>query len=277
MNDIPPGTAPSQAPAPPAGRHWIAFTAVGCLLALVLVGAGAIVLFATRAVERTAREELAMEPASSVEAVSERSIAATAEPAAVQEGSAAALQAGLDEELAASLEEPASGSDDPAAPAPGPTARTRRPTDAAGPSPVPAERTARQTDAGSSASGRRTSSKVSPKGGAGTAVDATEPGGPADGEPVRVGGDVTAPERVSGPQPVYTREAREARIQGVVIVEAVVDREGRVGSVRVLKSLPMGLDEAAVEAVRQWRFRPATRSGEPVPVYYVLTVNFRLE
>jgi protein TonB len=66
-------------------------------------------------------------------------------------------------------------------------------------------------------------------------------------------------------------------MQGTVIVEAIIDQQGQVTSVRVLKSLPMGLDNAAAEAVKKWRFRPAELNGKPVTVYFVLTVNFTLQ
>lgn len=95
--------------------------------------------------------------------------------------------------------------------------------------------------------------------------------------PIRVGGDVTRPTRVSGPNPQYTEIARKARIQGVVIVEAIIDKQGNVTNVKVLKPLPMGLDQAAVDAVKRWKFEPATLNGKPVDVYYNLTVNFRLQ
>jgi len=95
--------------------------------------------------------------------------------------------------------------------------------------------------------------------------------------PIPVGGDVERPIKISGPTPQYTEVARRARIQGVVIVEAIIDKSGRVTDVRVLKALPMGLDQAAVDAVRQWRFEPATLNGKPVDVFYSLTVNFRLQ
>jgi TonB family protein len=95
--------------------------------------------------------------------------------------------------------------------------------------------------------------------------------------PVRPGGDVTRPVKISGPNPQYTEIARKARIQGVVIVEAIIDKQGDVVDVQVLKPLPMGLDQAAVEAIRQWKFEPATLEGKPVDVYYNLTVNFRLK
>jgi TonB family protein len=62
-----------------------------------------------------------------------------------------------------------------------------------------------------------------------------------------------------------------------VILEAIIDRDGSVRDVRVLKPLPNGLDQAAMDAVRQWRFKPGTHNGEPVAVFYNLTVNFRLQ
>jgi len=101
---------------------------------------------------------------------------------------------------------------------------------------------------------------------------AVEPDGP-----ILVGGDVKPPERVFAPQPAYTEIARRARIQGVVIVQAIIDKAGNVTNVKVLKGLPMGLEEAAVDAMKQWKFKPATLNGRPVTVYYNLTVNFKLQ
>lgn len=95
--------------------------------------------------------------------------------------------------------------------------------------------------------------------------------------PVRVGGNVKAPIAVKRVDPVYTEVARRSRTQGIVIIEAVIDRQGNVTEARVLKPLPFGLDIAALQAVRQWKFQPGTLNGQPVPVYYNLTVNFRIE
>ncbi len=95
--------------------------------------------------------------------------------------------------------------------------------------------------------------------------------------PIHVGGDVKAPVKVNAPQPQYTEIARKARIQGVVIVQAIIDKGGNVTNVKVLKGLPMGLSEEAVKAIKQWSFKPATLNGKPVDVYYNLTVNFRLQ
>ncbi len=106
------------------------------------------------------------------------------------------------------------------------------------------------------------------------------PEGPPPDEPegpIMVGGDVKAPVREYDPPPQYTEIARKARIQGVVIVQAIVTKEGHVQDVKVLKGLPMGLDNAAAEAVKKWKFKPATLNGKPVDVYYNLTVNFTLQ
>lgn len=103
-----------------------------------------------------------------------------------------------------------------------------------------------------------------------------ELGGQGD-SPVRVGGNVKAPTIISRKDPEYTEIARKARISGIVIIEAVIDRQGNVTEARVLKPLPMGLDQQALAAIRQWKFRPGTLNGQPVAVYYNLTVNFRLE
>ena len=107
------------------------------------------------------------------------------------------------------------------------------------------------------------------------------PEGPPPSEPsgpIHVGGDMNPPVKINAPQPQYTEIARKARIQGVVIVQAIIDKEGNVTSVKLLKGLPMGLDTAAVDAIKRWRFKPATLAdGRPVAVYYTLTVNFQLQ
>jgi TonB family protein len=95
--------------------------------------------------------------------------------------------------------------------------------------------------------------------------------------PHRVGDNVTRPEKISGAVPVYTEIARKARVQGVVIVEAIIDEQGDVTNTNILKGLPLGLDQAAVEAVKTWKFKPAMLEGRPVKVYYTLTVNFKVE
>jgi TonB family protein len=99
----------------------------------------------------------------------------------------------------------------------------------------------------------------------------------AAGPPYRVGGDVSRPELISSTKPVYTELARKSRVSGTVIVEAVIDEQGDITDARVLKGLPMGLDQAALDAIKTWKFKPATREGHPVSVYYVLTVNFQVD
>ena len=107
------------------------------------------------------------------------------------------------------------------------------------------------------------------------------PEGPPPSEPtgpIHVGGDMNPPEKINAPQPQYTEIARKARIQGVVIVQAIIDKTGAVTSVKLLKGLPMGLDQAALDAIKRWKFKPATLAdGRPVAVYYTLTVNFQLQ
>jgi protein TonB len=75
---------------------------------------------------------------------------------------------------------------------------------------------------------------------------------------------------------VYPAIARMAHVQGVVILEAVLDVEGRVDSVRVLRSIAQ-LDQSAVDAVKRWRFTPALLNGQPVSVVMTVTVNFTLQ
>jgi protein TonB len=101
-------------------------------------------------------------------------------------------------------------------------------------------------------------------------------GGTGD-RPVRVGGDVKAPVATFKVEPQYTEVARKARIEGIVIIEAIIDRNGNVTDARVLKPLALGLDTAALEAVKRWKFIAGTLNGVPVPVIYNLTVNFRLQ
>jgi protein TonB len=92
-----------------------------------------------------------------------------------------------------------------------------------------------------------------------------------------VGGRVTEPKKLSTVSPVYPEAARRARIVGAVIVKVVISTEGEVADLEVLRGLPLGLTEAAVDAVRQWTFKPATLRGIRVPVSYILTVRFNLD
>ena len=104
--------------------------------------------------------------------------------------------------------------------------------------------------------------------------DADRPAG-GSGEPFRIGGGIRAPAKVVDVAPVYPPEAREARVQGVVILEVTLSRTGEVSEVEVVRSTPL-LDEAAVAAVRQWRYEPTLVDGEPVSVLMTVTMNFAL-
>ena len=95
--------------------------------------------------------------------------------------------------------------------------------------------------------------------------------------PLRVGGAVKAPVVTNRAQPEYTEVARKARIAGTVIVEAIIDKNGNVDRVKVIKGLPMGLSEEAEKAVRKWKFRPGTMNGQNVDTIFNLTVTFQLE
>jgi protein TonB len=86
-----------------------------------------------------------------------------------------------------------------------------------------------------------------------------------------------APVKKSGADPTYTEPARRARVEGIVIIEAIIDQNGNVTDARVLKGLRLGLDDAALSAVKRWKFQPGTLNGTAVPVYYNLTVTFRLQ
>jgi TonB family protein len=99
---------------------------------------------------------------------------------------------------------------------------------------------------------------------------------PAPMAPVRVGGNIKTPMKTKDVRPVYPPDAMAAGITGVVIIEAVIDPEGRVGDAKVLRSIP-ALDQAAVDAVRQWEFVPTLLNGAPVPVIMTVTVNFTLQ
>lgn len=93
--------------------------------------------------------------------------------------------------------------------------------------------------------------------------------------PVRVGGDIREPRRLSGPSPVYPALARAARADGEVRLEAVIATDGRVKDARVVQSDPM-FDEAALHAVRQWRYTVPMLNGQPIEVIMTVTVRFSL-
>lgn len=97
------------------------------------------------------------------------------------------------------------------------------------------------------------------------------------GEILFVGGDVKPPKRVAGEAPAYPDDARKERVTGQVVLQTVIVRSGSVRDVKILASVDDRLSAAAIDAVRDWRFEPATLSNDPVDVYYNLTINFRLD
>lgn len=103
----------------------------------------------------------------------------------------------------------------------------------------------------------------------------TVPPAELDSVPRFIDGDVIAPRKLKEVKPRYTRRARKACIEGSVILQAVISKEGRVVDIAVLRPLP-GLTDAAVDTVSRWRFEPATLRGRPVEVNYNVAVNFRL-
>ena len=109
------------------------------------------------------------------------------------------------------------------------------------------------------------------------------PGTPAtistqSGEQVYVvGGPIKAPRARVMPLPSYTQQARDARIEGVILLEGIIRKDGRVTDLKILKGLGYGLDQSAIETLsREWQFEPSTLNGQPVNVQAKLEVSFRL-
>lgn len=92
----------------------------------------------------------------------------------------------------------------------------------------------------------------------------------------RVGQGVREPKRIAGVMPEFPALARSARVQGVVLLEAVIDERGQVGRIKVVKSVPL-LDGAAISAVQEWRYTPTLLNGVPVSVILTITINFTLQ
>jgi periplasmic protein TonB len=101
-------------------------------------------------------------------------------------------------------------------------------------------------------------------------------GGGTGGGPYRAGSGIAAPSLLHEVKPEYTQEARRRGVEGDVVLEIVVRRDGSVGDVKILQGLGAGLDQRAVDAVRQWRFGPARRHGTPVDVIVEVAVEFKL-
>jgi len=101
-------------------------------------------------------------------------------------------------------------------------------------------------------------------------------GGGIGGGVFRVGGGVSAPRPLQTPDPEYSEEARKAKYQGTCVLWLIVGADGRPRDIKVARSLGMGLDQKAIEAVRRWSFEPAMKDGQPVAVQINVEVNFRL-
>ncbi|MBV8846195.1 MAG: energy transducer TonB [Bryobacterales bacterium] len=117
------------------------------------------------------------------------------------------------------------------------------------------------------------------RGGVGSGNGAgTGPGysGGIGGGAYRIGGGVSAPVPIYQPEPEYSEEARKAKWQGSVVLSLIVDEVGKAVNIKVSKSLGLGLDQKAIEAVEKWRFKPGMKDGKPVPVIASVEVNFRL-
>jgi protein TonB len=92
----------------------------------------------------------------------------------------------------------------------------------------------------------------------------------------KTGGDVSTPKLLHKEEPSYTADAKDAKIEGGVLLSGVIEADGRLSEIEVLRGLDPGLDANAVEAVQKWLFRPAEKNGTAVPVSVRIEVNFRL-
>jgi protein TonB len=101
------------------------------------------------------------------------------------------------------------------------------------------------------------------------------PDAPPPQKAIRVGGQIKQPQKLKDVAPVYPDIAKQARVQGVVILECTISPQGKVTDVKTLRGIPL-LNEAAVSAVRQWVYTPTLLNGVPVPVIMTVTVNFKL-
>ena len=102
------------------------------------------------------------------------------------------------------------------------------------------------------------------------------PPAPAPVKPMPVGGLIKYPQKVRDARPIYPPIAVAAKKEGLVLIEAIIATDGTVQNLRVIRSIPL-LDQAALDAVKQWRFTPSTLNGVPVPVILTITVDFKLQ
>jgi len=94
-------------------------------------------------------------------------------------------------------------------------------------------------------------------------------------EPVRPGGDIKPPTRIRNALPIYPFVAKVNKVEGVVIIEAIISPDGKVENARVIRSIPL-LDQAALDAVRTWEYTPTLLNGRPTSVIMTVTVHFTL-
>jgi protein TonB len=106
-------------------------------------------------------------------------------------------------------------------------------------------------------------------------IVAASPANQQQQQRIRVGGNIPEPKKIKNVPPVYPQDARDAKIQGIVIIETVIGTDGSITEAKVLRSVPE-LDKAAVDAVLQWKYTPTLLNGEPVEVIMTVTVTFTL-
>jgi len=104
----------------------------------------------------------------------------------------------------------------------------------------------------------------------------SRPAAPGGTAPVRVGGEIKEPQKIKNVAPVYPEDAKNARVEGQVIVEAIIGVDGKVKNGRVLRGVPL-FNQAALDAVNQWVYSPTTLNGVPVEVVMTVVVNFVLK
>ena len=109
----------------------------------------------------------------------------------------------------------------------------------------------------------------------GPPVEPPPPPPPTPAKPIRVGGTIREPKKIVDVAPIYPAIAQQVHKEGVVILEAVINETGNVVGVRLLRSEPL-LDQAAIDAVRAWKYTPTLLNGVPVQVLMTITVQFRL-
>ena len=102
------------------------------------------------------------------------------------------------------------------------------------------------------------------------------PSAPAPKAPVRVGGRIMPPRQIYAPEPSYPPLARQAKVQGDVVIDAVIDVQGNVVQMQVVSGHPLLL-QAATETLRKWRYQPTYLNEEPIPVQFLVTIRFRLQ